>query len=125
MKTILKRSLCLALVLLFAMSALVACKKSTNTPAESQTEGSQISDVVESDSETETKLNERKEALKKSEEMLKKVIARRNKLIAAKERPVDSEAARALKAEEKAQIEMLKAKLREKGMSMEDIIKSL
>ena len=58
MKTILKRALCLALVLLFAMSALVACKKSTNTPAESQTEGSQISDVVESDSETETKLND-------------------------------------------------------------------
>ena len=79
-------------------------------------------DLIE---KTETKLNERKEALMKSEEMLKKVIARRNKLIAAKERPIDSEAARALKAEEKAQIEMLKAKLREKGMSMEDIINSL
>ena len=74
---------------------------------------------------TEAKLNERKAALVKSEEMLAKVISRREKLVVAKERPVGSEAARALKAAEKAQLDQLKAKLKAKGMTMDDIINSL
>lgn len=75
---------------------------------------------------TEAKLNERKEALEKSEEMLKKVVARRNKLLAAKERPaMNSEAAKAIKAAEKAQLDQLKALMKEKGITLEDVIKSL
>ena len=75
---------------------------------------------------TEAKLNERKEALEKSEEMLKKVVARRNKLLAAKDRPaMNSEAAKAIKAAEKAQLDQLKALMKEKGITLEDVIKSL
>lgn len=79
-------------------------------------------DLIE---KTEAKLNERKAALKKSEEMLAKVVSRREKLVAAKERPVGSEAARAQKAAEKAQLDQLKAKLKAKGMTMDDILNSL
>lgn len=75
---------------------------------------------------TEAKLNERKEMLAKSEKMLASVIARRNKLIAAKERPaVGSEAAKAMKAAEKAQMDQLKAIMKEKGITIEDVIKAL
>lgn len=75
---------------------------------------------------TEAKLNERKAMLAKSEEMLASVISRRNKLMAAKERPVaGSEAAKAQKAAEKAQFDQLKALMKEKGISFEDVIKSL
>ena len=75
---------------------------------------------------TEAKLNERKAALAKSEEMLRKVYSRRDKLISAKERPAaGSEAARAMKAAEKAQLDQLKALLKSKGMTMDDIINSL
>ena len=75
---------------------------------------------------TEAKLNERKEMLAKSEKMLKDVTARRDKLVAAKERPAaGSEAAKAVKAAEKAQLEQLRALMKEKGMTFEDVIKSL
>ena len=75
---------------------------------------------------TEAKHNERKEMLKKSEEMLKKGRDRRNKLIAAKERPAaGTEAAKAMKAAEKAQLDQLKAILKEKGITLEDVIKTL
>ena len=75
---------------------------------------------------TEAKLNERKAALAKSEEMLRKIYSRREKLMAAKERPeAGTEAARKMKAAEKAQLDQLKALLRSKGMTMDDIINSL
>lgn len=75
---------------------------------------------------TEAKLNERKAALAKSEEMLRKIYVRRDKLIAAKERPeAGSEAARVMKAAEKAQFEQLKALLKSKGMTMDDFISTL
>ena len=74
-------------------------------------------DLIE---KTEAKLNERKAALEKSEAMLKKVINRREKLIAAKEAPAGSPAARAQKAAEKAQFDELKAKLKAQGKTLED-----
>ena len=75
---------------------------------------------------TKAKLKEREDALEKSEAMLKKVTARRDKLIAANERPAaGSEAARAMKAAEKAQLDQLKAIMKEKGITIEDVIKSL
>lgn len=79
-------------------------------------------DLIE---KTETKLNERKAALEKSEAMLKKVINRREKLIAAKEAPAGSPAARAQKAAEKAQFDELKAKLKAQGKTLEDLMNML
>jgi len=71
---------------------------------------------------TEAKLNARKAALANTEEQLAKAISRRDKLIAAKNRPVG---ARAVKSAEKNQIELLKAKLAAQGKTLEDIINSL
>ena len=79
-------------------------------------------DLIE---KTEAKLNERKAALEKSEAMLKKVINRREKLIAAKEAPAGSLAARAQKAAEKAQFDELKAKLKAQGKTLEDLMNML
>lgn len=79
-------------------------------------------DLIE---KTEAKLNERKAALEKSEAMLKKVINRREKLIAAKEAPAGSPAARAQKAAEKAQFDELKAKLKAQGKTLEDLMNML
>lgn len=75
-------------------------------------------DLIE---KTETKLNERKAALAKSEEQLAKVIARREKLADAdNKQPRFSN--RAAKAAEKAQIDEIKAKLAAQGKTLEDIL---
>lgn len=74
---------------------------------------------------TEAKLNERKAALEKSEAMLQKVINRREKLIAAKEAPAGSPAARAQKAAEKAQFDELKARLKAQGKTLDDLMNML
>lgn len=72
---------------------------------------------------TEAKLNARKAALANTEEQLAKAVARRDKLIAAKNRPAAG--ARAVKSAEKNQIEQLKAKLAAQGKSLEDLLNSL
>lgn len=74
---------------------------------------------------TEAKLNERRAALEKSEAMLNKVISRREKLIAAKEAPAGSPAARAQKAAEKAQFDELKARLKAQGKTFDDLMNML
>lgn len=72
---------------------------------------------------TEAKLNARKAALANTEEQLAKAVARRDKLIAAKNRPAAG--TRAVKSAEKNQIEQLKAKLAAQGKSLEDLLNSL
>lgn len=72
---------------------------------------------------TEAKLNARKAALANTEDQLAKAIARRDKLIAAKNRPAAG--VRAAKSAEKNQIEQLKAKLAAQGKSLEDLLNSL
>lgn len=72
---------------------------------------------------TEAKLNARKAALANTEEQLAKAIARRDKLIAAKNRPAVG--ARAAKSAEKNQIEQLKAKLAAQGKTLEELLNSL
>lgn len=74
---------------------------------------------------TEAKLNERKAALAKSEETLQKVIARRDKLIAAKEAPAGSPAARAQKVAEKAKFDEIKAILKAQGKTLDDLMNML
>jgi len=72
---------------------------------------------------TEAKLNARKAALANTEEQLAKAVARRDKLIAAKNRPAAG--SRAVKTAEKNQIEMLKAKLAAQGKTLEELLNSL
>lgn len=77
-------------------------------------------DLIE---KTEAKLNARKAALAKTEDQLAKAVARRDKLIAAKNRPAAG--VRAAKTAEKSQIELLKSKLAAQGKTLDDLISSL
>ena len=71
---------------------------------------------------TEEKLLARKAALANSEAQLEKTIERRDRLIAAKNRPAGVRAAKSI---EKGQIEQLKALLAAKGQTLDDLINSL
>ncbi len=74
---------------------------------------------------TEAKLNERKDALQKSEQQLEKAISRRAHLIAMNEKPAKSATARAKKSAEKKRLDELMSKLSEKGLSVDDLLSKL
>ena len=73
---------------------------------------------------TEKTLNERKEALRKSQNQLDKALARRARLNNIKSKPNDM-AARAEKAAEKKSIENLLTAMKAKGLSIDDVVASL
>ena len=75
---------------------------------------------------TEEKLNQRKEALRKSEAMLEAARAKRERIIEYKERSAMSKAEKAaLRAEEKAKVSALMDALKKKGITLDDIIQEL
>ena len=73
---------------------------------------------------TEKTLNERKEALRKSQNQLDKALARRARLNNIKSKPVDM-AAKAEKAAEKKSLENLLSAMKAKGLSIDDVVASL
>ncbi|MBQ3079368.1 MAG: hypothetical protein IJC48_05120 [Clostridia bacterium] len=74
---------------------------------------------------TETTLNERKEALRKSEAQLEKALNKKQKLIAIQKRPTSKAANRAMKSEEKKRLNELYQALKAKGKSVEDLLAAL
>lgn len=75
---------------------------------------------------TEEKLNQRKDALCKSEAMLENARAKRERIVAFKERSSMTKAEKAaMRAEERAKMTALMDALKKKGISLDDIIQEL